>query len=879
MKASDAMHLPKDNERERLPSMAALDFDLEDLLGSINESPASVSPKKNLFVCPECQRRGVKSHIKSYQLNFHEAMYLCPNAKCTYPMKEDRLLENFTFKREASLAVEDDKKELYRQSPDSLGDIFNEFADPFFDSPMELSGRLGASCTNNSRADNPKTSLFEVSDIITSTSLNQNDNKYPLSLTAITQHDSSAEMDIDDPYTGPTSHLDLTKEFTRKNTTLTTQNDQDLSVPGDLCSSSHSETISLDKTPNSVTEDPDPESFNKPITVHPSVIFFSLMIQWRNENNSCWLDSILQVAVASDNVRAALSISGCTANNIWNDLINTYDRTQVALNDTLANSPETTSSTNSISVDLSNARQNFLGELQKSVKQLECGQFQSLLEMLPLSLKVDGRLENIFKAKLLYHFKCRNCHCQSARRSGGLILSMPNTFDNFHPLNARFKTPCRACKSENGSTTVSMEQLPPCIVFHFQNGLSDSNLRVLDFALCGQLYCVFAVVQYITDGANHFVTWIRDIKKDRWLRCDDLGEPICQWTRYQPKIPPCEIHMVFWERKHFINNGDSAENALEPIRNEEIISFAESIPTEHFLAHEEGTIVIPEDAGPSTTTCNDIQVGYNNTNNYVSIGTFHSVQSCSNTVCSQNQVFDTSQAEVADIETSTLTHTSGHNVAMHEPTVHNPGQNGRHDASSQAGPVSVSHPTAGFTHTTLHPVPQLGNGTMMTIPTDGGRQQIQIIAPPNACNIYIVSQGGQMGQPYYLVPATSVNSHQPSYPTLPSFVNNPHSYNMVAQGGGGPLQNQTEKPKGPLKRMRRQYKLSGYSKRVGPANRYSPMQASKSCSSIKSTDSICSVASVNSCNSKGDSETRSELSELSDILPDLETSGNARDCI
>lgn len=862
MKASAAMHLPKDDERERLPSLGALDFDLDGFLRSINDPPVSL--KKDSLECPECCRRGEKFHIRPYQLNFHEAMYLCPNPACSYPMREDRLLANFTFRREASSAVEDDKKELYHQSSDSFGDIFNGFSDSFFDSPMEFTSGFegsGKESSGNSVpvpvVNEPKTNLFELSDFNTTNSLVPSDSEHPLSQTVAKQQHSSdsveVDMDTDNQSTASCvctlSHHDANEEYP-----MTA--DYDVPVPKDLCNVAPCETLSCDEPTNSVNEGSDDESFNKPITVLPKVFFSTSMIQWKNEKNSCWLDSILQVAVASDNIRAGLRLSGCTDSKVWSNLMNTYDQSQIALNDGLANSHDTAVFTDSLSVNLSSARENFLRELRKSAKQLEYGEFQSLLEMLPLSLKVDSKLENMFKVKLLWHFQCSNCPYKSARRSDGLIISMPNTLGHFHPLNAQFKRCCHACKSENASTTVWMEQLPPCIVFHFQNGLSHSNLRVLDFAFCGQLYCVFAVVQYITGNARHFVTWIRDIKKDRWLRCDDLREPICQWTQHQPKIPPNEIHMVFWERKNS-NGANDIENSLEAIRNEEVINLAESIPIEHFLAHEEETIVIPEDAGSSTAT-------YGN---------------------HQRQVFDTSQTEVcarnacgvtADIETSTLMHTSGQNVAMYTSTVHNPGQIGQHNASSQAGPALVSHPTAGFTHTTLQPVPQLENGTMMMIPTDADRQHIQIIAPRNACNIYIVSQSGQMGQPFYLVPATSQKYSPPSFPTLPSFVNNPHSYNMVAQGVDGPLQNQTEKPKGPSKRMRRQYKLSGYSKRVGPANRYTPMQASKSCSSTKSADNICDAASVKSCNSKGDSETRSELSELSDMLPDFEISGNAR---
>ena len=45
------------------------------------------------------------------------------------------------------------------------------------------------------------------------------------------------------------------------------------------------------------------------------------------------------------------------------------------------------------------------------------------------------------------------------------------------------------------------------------------------------------------------LTFLRSIPASRWMMCDDLQSPVCQFSKRAPTFPPSQVHIVMWERQ------------------------------------------------------------------------------------------------------------------------------------------------------------------------------------------------------------------------------------------------------------------------------------------------------------------------------------------
>uniref|UniRef100_H2Y891 USP domain-containing protein n=1 Tax=Ciona savignyi TaxID=51511 RepID=H2Y891_CIOSA len=269
---------------------------------------------------------------------------------------------------------------------------------------------------------------------------------------------------------------------------------------------------------------------------------YKSIVQWKNKNNSCWLDTLLTIIVFSVNIRAAIN-RNMQELALFNRLSTLYDQCQKRHSDT------STADTNvvvehDIYNQLDFARSYVLNQLRQKLPSLSPGDHESCFEMFSNILKL-GPLSKLFSVTLRWEFECDECQYKKARRVTTEITSFPSTTPDFHPLNASFHRSCFTCSAQNQLMTMVMERIPPCLMLHFEQGLPHNRFKVLDFGIQGHLYSVTAAVQYINKPFNHFIVWIRDCKANKWLCCDDLN-PVSSWQSRPPKIPPGEIHMVLW---------------------------------------------------------------------------------------------------------------------------------------------------------------------------------------------------------------------------------------------------------------------------------------------------------------------------------------------
>nr|XP_039250746.1 SUMO-specific isopeptidase USPL1-like [Styela clava]XP_039250747.1 SUMO-specific isopeptidase USPL1-like [Styela clava] len=807
-------------------------------LGSIFTSTAKSNLKSqdfNYTLCPSCLQDGKESVLADFQINFEEAIRLCPVATCPYPLKEDNVVESFVFKRDASVlpvASEQNLPASSRKSRKSSG--YSTFFEEF--------------------------DLDTLLDFSTPTFQNQsmqivNDVKKDIIINKIESDikNDAIEMDINPhenfPINAPDMQADV--ENTCDNNTKLTSNNNVISVPGsteigesDIQFDNEFDPVMDIDTVTGTSDDDSVEVMiyssqtNTEYTVKPEDEEEQLdiveklsrppvhgeLLQWINEQNSCWLDAILQILVSSVNTRASLNLSKSADKSVLKRIIMTYDVCQQAYQIHQTNNGNNDDAVViSLCQKLGRVRQDLL-ELLKRNTSFEIGEFQSLFEMLPLVLKTSEATADLFKVNMIWEFQCENCGHRRARRSHNHILSFPKVCSDFHPLNARFQRNCFECNSPSGETSILMEHLPACLAFHFQKGLPHSNLRVLDFAIQGYLYCVFAIVRYVLSPFKHFITWIRDIKANKWLCFDDLKSPSCKWQSRQPKIPAGEIHMVFWERQSVTDPLNTDKSQLSTVVNEETVAIADEMPIEIFFAHEDDeTIVVPE---------------YDNSNSPIT-----TTNHCHNTVIEKcNNTVQSTSAE--PMSRSAQQHHMG-NMFGGKPQMIYP------------------HPV---NETPLQFHPQiLPNGGISVVP-DKSQQMIQVIAPANTCSIYIVTDGCKNHQMLHQgTPRPVVSNAIAKRHSVKSFVDNSHSYGMVSR-------TYSSTKKFSSYPQKRQYRLSGYSS-FKEKHRFSPMKPTLSKTTQLTKEYL--TASHPQCPEKEPNDEKlSEVSDLSDLLPDFDLDSN-----
>nr|CAB3262260.1 uncharacterized protein LOC100179148 [Phallusia mammillata] len=342
----------------------------------------------------------------------------------------------------------------------------------------------------------------------------------------------------------------------------TPSSSQDIQI--EVLSSPTSPIVDVDP---SIYEDEknDPSMYLKEVPANPvgPPPRHQVLVQWKNNQNSCWLDVLLHCFVSTPTVRLALNslASNESDNKMLLRLCNLYDSCQEDLKNGLA--------LTEVQNRMESAQNGFLSFLISRF-QLQPGAHEGAAEMFRNIMKINKSLSPFFSVTLRWEFECDSCEHKEIRRVTTELVSFLSPTQSFHPLNATSLRSCSSCSAKDQSMTMVMEKVPACLMMHFQHGLTHNRFSTMDFGLHGHLFAVCAVVQYITDTFNHFIVWIRDCKANKWMCCDDLETSKCCWQKKPPKIHPKQIHMIMWEKQgilpSFFSVSPPPEGALQHLK-------------------------------------------------------------------------------------------------------------------------------------------------------------------------------------------------------------------------------------------------------------------------------------------------------------------------
>ncbi|XP_056127251.1 SUMO-specific isopeptidase USPL1 isoform X2 [Rhinichthys klamathensis goyatoka] len=450
--------------------------------------------------CPWCLVKGQKNALRFYALNLEETVMLCTNPGCLYPLVS-RSLEDVR----AGLSKDGCKRNI-----SSLSDV-DEASSPSKRSREEKLDILSAEpepCGADVIDDTLPKDAGEESILAKTVSIKGTEEQHPKELPAAT-------------------HEDL-----------------DLCDKKDVCVSS-----TQDEVEEIFGMDVDMES-SELVPVQPHLF-------WKNEDNLCWLDSLLVMLVNCKTIRETpcqnvklidkLTSEICSNSAVWN-LCSTYDKTRAYLK---AKEQQCEDKVTRVPADvldeaerqLSAYRQSLFKLLQPTLK-CEIGQQETPVFALPLLLRSDKWAQDLFQHTVRWEFKCTSCSYTVSDSVEKTLTTLTQILNNWHPLKAIHRTQCSNCNRKNQRRKMVLERLSPVFALHFVEGLPRKDLSKYSFEFQDVHYNVSTFIQY-KKHLQHFVTWIRQ-SNGSWMELDDLKHPHCKIHK-RFSFPANEIHIVFWE--------------------------------------------------------------------------------------------------------------------------------------------------------------------------------------------------------------------------------------------------------------------------------------------------------------------------------------------
>uniref|UniRef100_A0A8C1K6U1 Ubiquitin specific peptidase like 1 n=1 Tax=Cyprinus carpio TaxID=7962 RepID=A0A8C1K6U1_CYPCA len=357
----------------------------------------------------------------------------------------------------------------------------------------------------------------------------------------------------------------------------------------------------------SSTQDEVEENFGMDVDVESSeLVPVQPHLFWKNEDNLCWLDSLLAMLVncktiretPCQNVKLIDELTSVSSSNsaVWN-LCFTYDKSCATLK---AKEQQCEDEVTRVPADvlceverqLSALRLSLFKLLQPTLK-CEIGQQETPVFALPLLLRADKWAQELFQHTVRWEFKCTSCSYTLNDSVEKTLTTFTQILNDWHPLKAIHRTQCSNCNRKNQRRKMVLEKLSSVFALHFVEGLPRKDLSKFSFEFQGAHYNVSTVIQY-NKRLKHFATWIRQ-SNGSWLELDDLKYPHSITHKRFP-FPANEIHIVFWE-------SDSAKDEVSEVCSPTAPSALTNVDDKHL--HELSASVADDTCVISALTVGD----------------------------------------------------------------------------------------------------------------------------------------------------------------------------------------------------------------------------------------------------------------------------------
>lgn len=290
----------------------------------------------------------------------------------------------------------------------------------------------------------------------------------------------------------------------------------------------------------------------EPENIPPCSKVAEKILQWRNADCLCWLNSLLSLLV--NNVTLGSLV--LKPDSLVRTLTESFNQAQEL------------SSTNREQAEnvLKDVRGTIWKHLQPKMK-CQLGVNDSPVAALPLLLQENNLVAERFLQEYHWEFSCSACGYQQIDKRKKHLVTFPNVAKDFILQNLGFTRPCYKCNALGQTSKLVYDRMPDCIFLHFEQGLKEGTFEDLDFdGECGH-YSFSQFIQY-KRNPDHFVCWTKDHEGKRWMELDDLKSPICSWSSSLPNVPLSEVHIAVWEKVSVVINPLLPLPKMKEIRTE-----------------------------------------------------------------------------------------------------------------------------------------------------------------------------------------------------------------------------------------------------------------------------------------------------------------------
>ncbi|XP_051541743.1 SUMO-specific isopeptidase USPL1-like isoform X2 [Myxocyprinus asiaticus] len=522
--------------------------------------------------CPWCLAKGQTNALRFYAVNLEETVLLCTNPVCLYPLVS-RPLEDVR----ASLPTLKDLDGCKRKA--SSLSVVEDVSSPskqLREEKLEILSTVSEPC------------VVDLNECTPPNDTVQNE--------TFMDDQSILEKNTEEQYP--------------EVKTISTDVDLNLWGTKDGCVSS--------------TQDEVKETFGMNVDVKSSAELVPVQphLFWKNEDNLCWLDSLLVMLVNCKTIRETpcqnvrltdkLTSAPCSSSAVWN-LCSAYDKTCAYLQSKQLQDEDKVTRVPADVLEeaerqLSALRLSFFKLLQPTLK-CEIGQQETPVFALPLLLRSDKWAQDLFQHTICWEFKCTACGYTLNDSVEKTLTTFTRILSDWHPLKAIHRTQCSNCNRKNQRRKMVPERLSSVFALHFVEGLPRKDLSRYSFEFQGSQYNVRTIIQF-NKNLQHFVTWIHQ-SNGSWLELDDLKYPR-SITHKRLTLPANEIHVVFWE----VDSNKDRASEICPLTTPLAVSNVDNNKLLHKLSDSAandtsvlGTITVNEDKDLAVASTIDASIG------------------------------------------------------------------------------------------------------------------------------------------------------------------------------------------------------------------------------------------------------------------------------
>lgn len=264
-------------------------------------------------------------------------------------------------------------------------------------------------------------------------------------------------------------------------------------------------------------------------------------LMFENKSNNCWLDASMALVAHNKTLKI---MAGCNPASKLYEIINKYAEAITILNDNANPIIELRiKATKEKLLSLQNHTLEYLQPVLKCQNGEPDSAFCALLNLIYENKFIKESLSITW----LWRKKCLKCNTSKLTQSSKPIVTLSKV--NYFMPDCPTSVYMCSCKTEQEMKLIYKE-LPPCLFFHFENGAGKGESPPFFFVIQDRKYQLTEIITLEKgeeSSVNHFITWIRDPKSNKWLECNDLNSDIVSFISETPLIDLSDVYMYVYE--------------------------------------------------------------------------------------------------------------------------------------------------------------------------------------------------------------------------------------------------------------------------------------------------------------------------------------------